>query len=86
MRFLYNLVIHFISEKLDIAPVIPQIFFLILIGFVYDNLAPGGLGLNRGFAGLYIYLGISFFVIVISIIINGKNWLTKPSRQKISEN
>ena len=82
MRALYDLLIGYISEKFDIAPIVPQIILLILIGILYNSLAPGGLGLHRDYSGLIIYLGISFIVIVISILINGKNWLRKPSKQK----
>ncbi len=82
MRALYDLLIGYISEKFDIAPIVPQIILLIIFGILYNSLAPGGLGLHRDYNGLIIYLGISFIVIVISILINGKNWLRKPSKQK----
>ncbi len=82
MRVLYDLLIGYISEKFDIAPIIPQIILLIIIGILYNSLAPGGLGLHSGYSGLIIYLGISFIVILASILINGKNWLRKPSKQK----
>ena len=82
MRALYDLLIGYISEKFDIAPIVPQIILLIIIGILYNSLAPGGLGLHRGYSGLILYLGISFIVILASILINGKNWLRKPSKQK----
>ena len=56
--------------------------FSTFLAFLYNSLAPGGLGLHRDYSGLIIYLVISLIVIAISILINGKNWLRKPSKQK----
>ena len=82
MRVLYDLLIGYISEKFDIAAVIPQIFLLILFAILIDNLAPGGLGMHRDYSGLILYLGISVVVILISFFFNGKNWFRRPSKHK----
>ena len=68
-------IIYRYAEKFNIAPFIIQTILLFICFIVLAFFSPG----KMGETGVVIFGIISIVVILVSRIINGKEWFKKPS-------